>query len=153
MVKMSFDSFDGKAFYRELKKGMSKASEATAKAATVDVTRRIPMRITPDGGAQKANAPSTRARKQRTLGHDIPLQDKRILADPGRYQIKREGTSRIVVPPPERVTTIHHLRAMGYRVFEISPEIVKFFGDAMQAEIDRIGAMMSAGAFTKKATP
>lgn len=157
MVKMSMDIFDGRAFDRALKKGMRAASEATARAAVVDVTRRIPMRITPDGGAQKPNEPATRKAKQRRLGHDIPLQDKRILADPKKYKIVRKGNSftgaREIHPPPERLITIRHLRDRGYKLFEISPEVVKFFGDAMQAEIDKLHAMVGAGAFVRKQKP
>lgn len=148
VVKYSFDAWDGRKFYRALGKGVTKSLDATAKAARVDVARRIPMRITPQGDAQQSNKQTTQASKQKRLGHDIPLQgDKGLLIKPSKYRIERKSNrdfgERVIRPPADRERVIGHLRAKGYRLFEISPEIRIFMGDAIQAEINGLRARMN----------
>ena len=147
-IKISFDTFDGRAFSRAVMKGARNALEATAKAAIIDQTQRIPMRVDPQGGAQRENSNRTKKRKSKKLGHTVPLMGfENKLRNKSLYKIKRKSgggvVSRTVHLPPDREQIVKYLRDLGYRYWEVSPELKRFSYRAWAAEMRGLEARIS----------
>lgn len=141
MLKFSFDTFDGKQFFRALSTGFGRAAEATAKATTRDLADRIGKRLTPDGESQQANKPRTAKRKLAKYGHDIPLKaDLSTFTKPGSYRIEKSGSGLTaqwrVMMPVDREDIAPHLEKLGYKFFGISAEVVEFAERFLSAEIN-----------------
>ncbi len=80
----------------------------------------IANRKKPDGSAQKANAPSTVARK----GHDIPLRDSGQLTDPSLYTtVFHNSRQASVYAPMSRWAVLGYLDNMEYEYWEVLDEI------------------------------
>lgn len=137
---LQVDSIDFALFQTSILIAVDKALEETARLHPYDVQARIFGRLTPSGGPQRANAPSTVRRK----GHDTPLFDRGRLSDPSAYTVRPGDLSGrthvtiasvplawIVEPPLDREDAIMGVRARGYEVFDISAELV----DTMRLKI------------------
>jgi hypothetical protein len=126
------DTFDGSRFAADLLRLAQDAADETARQVPIDLTRRIEMRLTPDGGAQRPNSARYARQKQKKYGHSIPLLRDGILQDHSLYQVIREGLdSWRIKPPIARAQVIEWLQSRGYAYWGLSQEINDFFGRAL----------------------
>ena len=138
-MSAKLDTFDGNRFARELLDAARKAIHETAKQVPIDQARRISMRLTPSGEAQKANTPKVAKAKMKRLGHSIPLRDQGVLATPSKYTIKKQGPSNYKISlPASRVQVLQYLRRLDYKYWEISPQIVEFLSNALKVAVNHM---------------
>lgn len=86
----------------------------------MDITRRIRLQQTPDGGRQRQNSPSTFMWKQhRGVRPNIPLHDTGILINPHNYRINlaMAGRGVEVALPASRTVVANELEQRGYFFF------------------------------------
>lgn len=93
-----------------------------AREAPREQARLIAERRRPNGAPQKANAPSTVRRK----GHDLPLRDAGLLANPAAYPIRQTERGAIALLPPTRREVVRFLRRKGYGVWGVSARLRAF---------------------------
>ena len=100
-----------------LRRSSAGALAGAAPAIVQAVCAGILAGVAPTGEGQRQNAESTRGRKQRDLGHSIPLVGEgRTLSNPGMWRVETvdEGTS--IALPADRRVAVERLRAMGYLI-------------------------------------
>jgi hypothetical protein len=111
--------FNLRSWSRQYLSRLDKALEETARAAPKLQRQQIMARRTPDGTPQKRNAPATVARK----GHDHPLVDTGLLAQPSAYPIRRVRGGWVAELPASRARVVEYLRAKGYDTWRVGREM------------------------------
>lgn len=121
------------------------AARSTARFARDDITGRLSRGIKTDGSPQKQNAPSTRERKRRALGHDTPLVGSKrpILSNASKWKINRAGDEIVLSPPAARADIIEDLEARGYEIPGISKETIEHALSELSRARDRLAAELS----------
>jgi hypothetical protein len=130
-IKVAPTKWNHRAFVADYTDGIKQAAGATAKQVPLDLSRRIYMRMDPDGQQQQANAASTIARKARMYGHDIPLLAEGVLSSPAKYRVSPNPFGWSIGPPIGRAMAILGLEAKGYRFWGISKQVQNFLGAAL----------------------
>lgn len=101
--------------------------EATAAGARAIIERQVDLLrrgIAPDGSPQKANDEKTSAAKQRKGQGSTPLIASGGLTRASAYQLARKGNATSlsieIRLPPDRQRLLLPLRALGYRLLELT---------------------------------
>src|SRR5690606_12069704 len=105
-------------------RAMRDATEAGARAIIARHVDLLQRGLAPDGSPQKANAESTQKRKVAAGQGATPLIATGSLTRASAYQIARSGNARAtsfeIRLPPDRQRFLLPLRALGYRLLELT---------------------------------
>lgn len=139
MISVKGKRFDLRAWSRQYKARLDGALRDAARVAPRVQRRQIMARETPDGSPQKRNAPATVARK----GHDHPLVDTGLLAQPSAYPIRRVRDGWVAELPPARRQIVGYLREKGYDTWRVGRELRREFGKIVKDAIRKDRASRS----------